>query len=58
MTVKKGRPRTKGGDRSAADVRADDPKQSLARLASLAKRVLKVSREEIRERDERVPDKT
>lgn len=37
--------RTSDGDRSADEVRADDPDASLDRLATLASRVLKVPKE-------------
>ena len=43
------RPRIKGGDRSAADVKADEPKRSLDRLAALTRKVLKMPKERLGE---------
>ena len=49
MKKKKDRPHTSGGDRSAADVKADEPKRSLDRLAALTRKVLKVPKERLGE---------
>ncbi len=40
--TKKDQRRTSGEDRSAADVKADDPKRSLDRLVSFTRKILKV----------------
>ena len=45
--TKTGPRRTSGADRSAADVKADDPKRSLDYLEALTRRVLKVRRQDI-----------
>lgn len=39
--------RTSEGDRSADDVKADDPKRSLDRLVALTRKVLKVPKEKL-----------
>lgn len=53
MSKKPAPPRTSDEGRSADEVRADDPKRSLDRLAALTRRILKVPKErldEIRDR--------
>lgn len=49
MSKKADQPRTSDADRSAGEVRADDPKLSLDRLAVLTRRILKMPKEKLDE---------
>ena len=45
MSPKTNRPRKDEGEQPAADVKADDPKRSMDRLATLTRKILKVPKE-------------